>query len=79
MPLLAGVLVRPLVARIFAVLAATTAGLAGLGATGAYLGGATMATSGFRVVTGGWLAMVVTYGVVRICAKVFGINVSSLA
>ncbi|XP_051199877.1 vacuolar iron transporter homolog 2-like [Lolium perenne] len=78
-PLLAGGFVRPWGARVGAVCAATTLGLAGFGATGGYLGGASMARSGFRVLAGGWLAMAVTYGVLWLFVKLFHIQVSSLA
>jgi VIT1/CCC1 family predicted Fe2+/Mn2+ transporter len=77
-PLLAGGFVRTRVARVGAVYAATTVGLAGFGASGGYLGGASMARSAFRVLAGGWLAMAVTYGVLWLFVKVFHIQVSSL-
>jgi VIT1/CCC1 family predicted Fe2+/Mn2+ transporter len=77
-PLLAGGFVRTRVARVGAVCAATTVGLAGFGASGGYLGGASMARSAFRVLAGGWLAMAVTYGVLALFVKVFHIQVSSL-
>jgi VIT1/CCC1 family predicted Fe2+/Mn2+ transporter len=78
-PLLAGGFVKPWGARVGAVCAATTVGLAGFGAAGGYLGGASMARSGFRVLAGGWLAMAVTYGVLWLFVRVFHIQVSSLA
>ncbi|KAM0915442.1 hypothetical protein ACQ4PT_010845 [Festuca glaucescens] len=78
-PLLAGGFVKPWGARVGAVCAATTVGLAGFGAAGGYLGGASMARSGFRVLAGGWLAMAVTYGVLWLFVKLFHIQVSSLA
>uniref|UniRef100_A0ACD5URZ4 Uncharacterized protein n=1 Tax=Avena sativa TaxID=4498 RepID=A0ACD5URZ4_AVESA len=77
-PLLAGGFVRAHLARVCAVCAATTVGLAGFGASGGYLGGASMARSGFRVLVGGWLAMAVTYGVLWLVVKVFRIHASSL-
>ncbi|KAM3388501.1 hypothetical protein ACQJBY_010953 [Aegilops geniculata] len=78
LPLLAGGFVRPRGARVGAVCAATTVGLAGFGAAGGYLGGASVARSGFRVLLGGWVAMAVTYGVLWLFAKVSHIHVSSL-
>ncbi|KAI5013957.1 hypothetical protein ZWY2020_055347 [Hordeum vulgare] len=78
LPLLAGGFVRPRGARVGAVCAATTVGLAGFGAAGGYLGGASMARSGSRVLVGGWVAMAVTYGVLWLFVKVFHIHVSSL-
>jgi VIT1/CCC1 family predicted Fe2+/Mn2+ transporter len=53
-------------------------GLAGFGASGGYLGGASMVRSAFRVLAGGWHAMAVTYGVLWLFVKVFHIKVSSL-
>ncbi|KAF7017543.1 unnamed protein product [Triticum aestivum] len=79
LPLLAGGFVRTYGARVGAVCAATTVGLAGFGAAGGYLGGASVARSGFRVLLGGWVAMAVTYGVLWLFAKVSHIHVSSLA
>ncbi|XP_020180237.1 vacuolar iron transporter homolog 2-like [Aegilops tauschii subsp. strangulata] len=78
LPLLAGGFVRPYGARVGAVCAATTVGLAGFGAAGGYLGGASMLRSGSRVLLGGWVAMAVTYGVLWLFAKVSHIHVSSL-
>ncbi|XP_037481737.1 vacuolar iron transporter homolog 2-like [Triticum urartu] len=78
LPLLAGGFVRPYGARVGAVCAATTVGLAGFGAAGGYLGGASMLRSGSRVLLGGWVAMAVTYGVLWLFAKVSHIQVSSL-
>jgi vacuolar iron transporter family protein len=69
LPLLAGGFVRPPGARVGAVCAATTVGLAGFGAAGGYLGGASVARSGFRVLAGGWLAMAVTYGVLLVSSR----------
>ncbi|TVT98042.1 hypothetical protein EJB05_56675, partial [Eragrostis curvula] len=65
LPLLAGVFIPSWAARVAAVCAATSAGLAVFGAAGAYLGGSSMVRSGLRVLIGGWFAMLVTYGVLR--------------
>uniref|UniRef100_A0A0E0CP28 Vacuolar iron transporter n=1 Tax=Oryza meridionalis TaxID=40149 RepID=A0A0E0CP28_9ORYZ len=70
LPLLAGGFVRPWAARVAAVCAASSLGLAGFGVASAYLGGASVARSGVRMLVGGWLAMAVTYGVL----KLFGMH-----
>ncbi|GJN21709.1 hypothetical protein PR202_gb09215 [Eleusine coracana subsp. coracana] len=77
LPLLAGGLVRPWKARFAAVCAASSMGLAGFGAAGAHLGGANVVRSGARVLVGGWLAMAVTYGVLRLFSLAFNTHVSS--
>ncbi|KAK3158588.1 hypothetical protein QOZ80_2AG0139100 [Eleusine coracana subsp. coracana] len=77
LPLLAGGLVRPWKARFAAVCAASSLGLVGFGAAGAHLGGANVVRSGARVLVGGWLAMAVTYGVLRLFSLVFNTHVSS--
>ncbi|TVU02410.1 hypothetical protein EJB05_52091, partial [Eragrostis curvula] len=78
LPLLAGGFVRPWAARVAAVCAATSLGLAGFGAAGAYLGGArSVVRSGARVLVGGWLAMAVTYGVLKLFSLAFNTQVSS--
>ncbi|KAL6911900.1 hypothetical protein ACP4OV_000705 [Aristida adscensionis] len=77
LPLLAGGFVRPWAARVGAVCAASSLGLAGFGAAGAYLGGASVARSGVRVLVGGWLAMAVTYGVLRLFSLAFKMHVTS--
>ncbi|KAK1618503.1 hypothetical protein QYE76_024020 [Lolium multiflorum] len=66
LPLLAGGFVRTWAGRVVAVCVASSAGLAGFGVLGAYLGGASVVRSGARVLVGGWLAMATTYGVLRL-------------
>ncbi|KAL6633884.1 hypothetical protein ACP70R_026555 [Stipagrostis hirtigluma subsp. patula] len=78
LPLLAGGFVRPWAARVAAVCAASSLGLAGFGAAGAYLGGASVVRSGARVLLGGWLAMAVTYGVLKLFSLAFKVHVSSV-
>jgi len=78
LPLLSGVFVPSLWARLIAVSAASGVGLAGFGAAGAYLGGSSMRRSVLRVLLGGWFAMLVTYGVLRLFGVVFNIDVSSV-
>ncbi|OEL13761.1 Vacuolar iron transporter-like protein 2 [Dichanthelium oligosanthes] len=77
LPLLSGVFVPSWWGRLVAVCAASSIGLAGFGAAGAYLGGSSMWKSGLRVLLGGWFAMVVTFGVLRLFGAVFHIQVSS--
>ncbi|KAL5216506.1 hypothetical protein ABZP36_007907 [Zizania latifolia] len=60
-----------------AVCAASSVGLAGFGASGAYLGGANIFKSATRVLLGGWFAMLVTYGVLRLFGTLFHMDVSS--
>jgi VIT1/CCC1 family predicted Fe2+/Mn2+ transporter len=77
LPLLSGVFVPSWWGRLVAVCAASSVGLAGFGAAGAYLGGSSMWKSGLRVLLGGWFAMLVTFGVLRLFGAVFHIQVSS--
>ncbi|CAL9125058.1 VIT family [Musa troglodytarum] len=77
-PLLAGGFIRPWGVRVGVVCAVSSLGLAGFGAAGAVLGGANVPKSVLRVLIGGWLAMLVTYGVLRVCGLVFGMHVSSV-
>ena len=77
LPLLAGVFVPSWAARVAAVCAATSVGLAAFGVAGAYLGGASMLRSGLRVLLGGWFAMLLTFAVLRLFGTVFHIQVSS--
>jgi VIT1/CCC1 family predicted Fe2+/Mn2+ transporter len=63
MPLAAGSFIPDAQMRIMAVAAATTVALLGFGAMGASLGGASMVKGALRVLVGGWLAMVVTFGI----------------
>ncbi|XP_062224861.1 vacuolar iron transporter homolog 2-like [Phragmites australis] len=77
LPLMSGVFIPSWAARVAAVCAASSAGLAGFGAAGAYLGGANVVRSGLRVLVGGWFAMLVTYGVLRLFGTVFHIHLSS--
>jgi VIT1/CCC1 family predicted Fe2+/Mn2+ transporter len=66
LPLLSGAFVRPWAVRVAAVCAASSLGLAGFGAAGAYLGGASIVRSGLRVLLGGWLAMAATFAILRL-------------
>ncbi|XP_062185391.1 vacuolar iron transporter homolog 2-like [Phragmites australis] len=77
LPLLSGVFIPSWGARVAAVCVASSVGLAGFGVAGAYLGGANIVRSGLRVLVGGWLAMLVTFGVLRLFGTVFHIQISS--
>ncbi|XP_002452846.1 vacuolar iron transporter homolog 2 [Sorghum bicolor] len=77
LPLLSGAFVRPWAIRVAAVCAASSLGLAGFGAAGAYLGGASIVRSGVRVLLGGWLAMAVTFGILRLLSLAFKTHVAS--
>ncbi|KAJ8511757.1 hypothetical protein OPV22_002191 [Ensete ventricosum] len=77
LPLLAGGFIRSWGVRVGVVCAVSSLGLAGFGAAGAVLGGANVLNSALRVLIGGWLAMLVTYGVLRVSGLVFGMHVSS--
>ncbi|KAG8060080.1 hypothetical protein GUJ93_ZPchr0002g23422 [Zizania palustris] len=66
LPLLAGGFVRPWETRIGVVCAVSSLGLAGFGVASAYLGSARMARTGIRMLMGGWIAMAVTYGVLKL-------------
>ncbi|CAD5195282.1 unnamed protein product [Musa acuminata subsp. malaccensis] len=77
LPLLAGGFIRSWGVRVGAVCAVSSLGLAGFGAAGAVLGGANVPNSVLRLLFGGWLAMLVTYGVLRVFGIVFGMHVSS--
>lgn len=63
MPLAAGSFIPDAQTRIMAVAAATTVALLGFGAVGAGLGGASIVKGALRVLLGGWVAMVATYGI----------------
>ncbi|PKA53487.1 Vacuolar iron transporter like 4 [Apostasia shenzhenica] len=78
LPLFAGGFIRPLAGRVAAVSAASTVGLVGFGAAGAVLGGASgVVKSAARVLAGGWIAMLATYGVLRVFGIAFHININS--
>jgi VIT1/CCC1 family predicted Fe2+/Mn2+ transporter len=80
LPLLTSGFIKPWGPRVGVVCAASSVGLAGFGAAGGYLGGANMVRSGTRVLLGGWLAMLITYAVLRLFATIFhGMNISSSA
>ncbi|KAL3679002.1 hypothetical protein R1sor_021958 [Riccia sorocarpa] len=65
-PLLAGAFISSLKTRIIVVVTASSVALATFGAVGARLGGAPMWKAALRVLLGGWLAMGLTYGILRL-------------
>ncbi|RRT32626.1 hypothetical protein B296_00053396, partial [Ensete ventricosum] len=77
LPLLVGGVIRSWSVRVGAVCVVSSLGLAGFGAAGAVLGGADIWKPALRVLGGGWLAMLVTYGVLRIFRFLFNMQVSS--
>ncbi|XP_072993888.1 vacuolar iron transporter homolog 2-like [Typha latifolia] len=72
LPLLAGGFIKPWGVRVGVVCAVTSLALAGFGATGAVLGGAKICRSMIRVLLGGWAAMAISYGVLRLFDLAFG-------
>jgi len=79
LPLLSGGFLRHWAARVAAVCASSSLGLAWFGAAGAYLGGASPVRSGARVLLGGWLAMAVTFAVLKMFSLAFKTQVMSAA
>jgi VIT1/CCC1 family predicted Fe2+/Mn2+ transporter len=69
-PLLAGSFIVDTKYRIVSIVVTSTFALAGFGAVGARLGGAGLLKAATRVLIGGWIAMLITYGVLRLCSKI---------
>lgn len=67
-PLLSGSFISNFTYRLVSIVLASSVALVAFGAIGARLGGANMCKAAVRVSLGGWLAMLITYGVVRIFA-----------
>ncbi|KAG6510200.1 hypothetical protein ZIOFF_028209 [Zingiber officinale] len=74
LPLLGGGFIKAWGVRVAAVCAVSSLALPGFGAAGAVLGGANVRRSAVRVLIGGWLAMLLTYAVLRLFALVFDMN-----
>lgn len=66
-PLLAGGFISDFKLRLSAVIISTSVALAVFGAVGARLGGAPMTKAALRVFAGGALAMLLTFGVLKLC------------
>lgn len=65
-PLLAGSFISSYPYRLASIVASASLALACFGAIGARLGGANIFKAAFRVLSGGWLAMLITYGILRL-------------
>lgn len=69
-PLLAGAFISSYPYRLASIVASASLALLCFGAIGARLGGANMFKAAFRVLAGGWMAMLITYGVLRLIKMV---------
>ncbi|KAH0456795.1 hypothetical protein IEQ34_014702 [Dendrobium chrysotoxum] len=76
LPLLAGGFIGSWVARLAVVWMVSSVGLAGFGAAGAYFGGSSVMKATVRVLAGGWLAMCITFGMLRFAAFAFQLDTS---
>jgi len=65
-PLLSGSFIANFTTRIVSIVIASTLALVGFGALGAWLGGATIGPAAIRVLIGGWIAMLITYGMLKL-------------
>jgi vacuolar iron transporter family protein len=77
LPLLAGAFIESFAARLSVVCGVSTIGLAVFGAVGAFLGGAKPYKGALRVLIGGWLAMLITYGILKLFSVLFHVEISS--
>jgi VIT1/CCC1 family predicted Fe2+/Mn2+ transporter len=64
-PLLSAVLVAQNVVRIVVIAVVASIALAFFGGFGAYLGGSPIRISAVRIVLGGWIAMAITFGLLK--------------
>jgi vacuolar iron transporter family protein len=78
LPLLSGAFIWPWEIRLAVVCIVTTLALAGFGAAGAIFGGANAIKSAARVLVGGWAAMAISFGVLRLFAWVLHESSSSI-
>lgn len=72
-PLLAAGFIKRYRVRVGVVPAAVTLALLGFGVTGAKLGGVPVGRSTARVLVGGWMAMAVTYGLMKVVGSTGGL------
>jgi vacuolar iron transporter family protein len=79
LPLLAGAFIKSWGVRLGVVGTMSSLGLVAFGAIGALLGGAKPYRSALRVLMGGWLAMLITYGVLKLFSSFLHVNISSTA
>ncbi|CAM6106601.1 unnamed protein product [Calypogeia fissa] len=68
-PLLAGSFIANYITRVVVVASVASVALATFGAVGAKLGGAPITKAALRVLFGGWLAMGITYGILRLLSS----------
>ncbi|KAJ9146823.1 hypothetical protein P3X46_029047 [Hevea brasiliensis] len=64
-PLLPAILLTQNVIRMVVIAVVTSIALALFGSLGAFLGGSAVTTSAVRVLVGGWIAMAITYGLLK--------------
>lgn len=77
LPLLAGAFIKSWGARLGVVCGVSSLALVTFGAIGAFLGGAKPGKGALRVLIGGWVAMLITYGILKVFSLVFHVNISS--
>lgn len=77
LPLLAGAFIKSWGVRLGVVGTMSSLGLVAFGAIGAVLGGTKPYRSALRVLIGGWLAMLITYGVLKLFSSFLHVNISS--
>jgi VIT1/CCC1 family predicted Fe2+/Mn2+ transporter len=65
-PLLSGCFISHYTNRLLSIVLASSLALVVFGVIGARLGGANMGKAAVRVCLGGWLAMLITYGTIRV-------------
>ncbi|CAN6466117.1 unnamed protein product [Victoria cruziana] len=76
LPLLAGAFISQHWVRIGVVSGVSTVALSLFGSAGAFLGGSPVWKATARVVVGGWAAMLVTFGVLKLFGLVFKMEIS---
>ncbi|XP_031495632.1 vacuolar iron transporter homolog 1-like [Nymphaea colorata] len=78
-PLLSGAFIKQRWTRVGVVSGVSTLALALFGWTAAKLGGSSVGKSTVRVVVGGWAAMLVTFGVLKLFGMAFKLDISQSA
>lgn len=71
-PLLSGAFISNHVIRVIVLASVSSVALAAFGAVGAYYGRSAVVKGTLRVLIGGWMAMLVTYGLVKIFGNTVG-------
>ncbi|KAJ1702174.1 hypothetical protein LUZ63_001953 [Rhynchospora breviuscula] len=77
LPLLAGAFIQSWGVRLGVVLAVTSFALLAFGWLGGRLGGAKPYKSALRVLIGGWMAMLVTFAILKVFGLIFHVKVNS--